>query len=160
MHVLCRGEWALLRWGEPPDVQHLGAERGTRELWELRESRSVVFLWVTVLVVCARAWVTRVLLTKLGECGALADPSLRTCLNKCSNRTLESPPANCYFLIRPLTALISLGFASWESSPGFLIPLWLRFRALKSSVATFSVLFFNYVWFCPRNAKDHSMFLS
>lgn len=40
---------------------------------------------------------TRVLLNKLGECGALADSSLRTSLIKCSNRTLKSPPASCYF---------------------------------------------------------------
>lgn len=90
MHVLCRGEWALPRWGEPPDVRHSGAKHGRRELWELRESRGVVLLWVSVLVGWARVWAARVLLTELGECEALADPSLSVSVNKCSNRATKT----------------------------------------------------------------------
>lgn len=58
-------------------------------------------------------------LSKLGECGALAEPSLGVSVNEHSNRAPKSPPASCYFLVWLLADLISPGFASWESSPGF-----------------------------------------
>lgn len=147
MHLLCRGEWAQLRWGS----------RGER--WELRESRGIVLLSVTVLVGWARVWLKWCCLS-LGCIRALADPSLTIAVNRPSNRALKSPPASCYFLISLLADLISSGFASQESSPGCLVPLWFWFRALQSSVAAFSVSLFIYMCFFPGNAKDHSMFLS
>lgn len=135
MHVLCRGEWAQLRWW-------------TR--WELRESRGIVLPRVTGLVGWATVWLKWCCLS-LRCVRALADPSLTIAVNKHSKRVLKFPPASCCFFISLLADLISLGFSSQESSPGFLVPLWFRFRALQSSVTAFSVSIL-FMCFSPENA--------